>query len=206
MQSQLKVLLVEDASADAGLVARELTKAGIDHQMTRVETKPDFLRTLETFAPDIILSDFSMPHFDGLTALDLAREKAPDTPFIFVSGTIGEEVAIESLKRGAVDYVLKTNLRRLGPAVERALQDVEERRARLSAERQLNETRIRFELFMRYLPGAAFIKDPRGRYLFVNWSWEEIRGRKMSEVLGRTDGNLWPELATQLENNDRLVI
>jgi diguanylate cyclase (GGDEF)-like protein/PAS domain S-box-containing protein len=205
MESRLKVLIVEDVATDAGLIARELKKAGIDHHMTRVETEPDFLRALETLAPDIILSDFSMPHFDGLTALDRARAKTPDTPFIFVSGTIGEEVAIESLKRGAVDYILKTNLKRLGPAVKRALQDVEERRARLSAERQLNEARIRFELFMRYLPGAAFIKDAQGRYEFVNWSWEEIRGKKLAEVLGRTDGNLWPELAMQLESNEQLV-
>jgi diguanylate cyclase (GGDEF)-like protein/PAS domain S-box-containing protein len=206
MASRLKVLIVEDVSTDAELELRELKKAGIDYTAVRVDTKRGFLSHLEEFAPDIILSDYTMPEFDGLAALDLAHEKCPDTPFIFISGTIGEEVAIESLKRGAVDYILKTNLKRLGPAVERALQDVTERRARLSAERQLNEARVRFELFMRYLPGAAFIKDWRGRYQFVNWSWEEIRGREMAEVLGRTDGNLWPELAAQFESSEQLVL
>ena len=134
MQSQLKILIVEDAPTDAELVLRELKKAGIDHRAVRADTKRDFLRGLEEFAPDIILSDFSMPEFDGLTALALAREKCPDTPFIFVSGTIGEEVAVESLKRGATDYVLKTNLVRLATAVRRALQDKRERAARRKAE------------------------------------------------------------------------
>src|SRR3990172_1026448 len=137
MQSELKVLIVEDVPTDAELAMRELKKAGLAPNVVRVETEADYLRQLDEFAPDIILSDFTLPNFDGMTALELAREKAPDTPFIFVSGTIGEEVAIDALKRGAVDYVLKTNLKRLGPAVERALQDVKERRARLSAERQL---------------------------------------------------------------------
>ncbi len=202
MSSRIRVLIVEDVATDAGLVVRELEKAGIEHQWTRVETEADFRRSLDAIEPDIILSDFSMPKFDGLSALEISREKAPDTPFIFVSGTIGEEIAIESLKRGAVDYILKTNLKRLAPAVRRALQDVEERRARLAAERQFNEARIRFELFMRYLPGAAFIKDWRGRYQFVNWSWEENHG----DVLGRTDGNLWPELAAQFEISEQLVL
>jgi len=205
MQTQTKVLLIEDQPTDAELASRELKRAGIDHYMVRVDTKDEFLRSIDAFRPDVILSDFSMPHFDGLAALGIARDKVPDTPFIFVSGTIGEEVAIESLKRGAVDYILKTNLKRLGPAVKRALDDVGEKRARLAAERQLNESRMRFELFMRYLPGAAFIKDTQGRYQFVNWSWEEMTGRKAADVLNRTDGELWPELAPQYEQHDRMV-
>ena len=204
--TQVKVLLIEDEPTDAELASRELKRAGIEHVTARVDTRDGFLRSLEAFKPDIVLSDFSMPHFDGLSALDIAREKAPDTPFIFVSGTIGEEVAIESLKRGAADYILKTNLKRLGPAVRRALDDVVERRARLVAERQLNEARMRFELFMRYLPGAAFLKDAQGRYQFVNWSWEEMTGRKAADVFNRTDGELWPDSALQFELHDRLVL
>lgn len=206
MSAQLKILVVEDLPADAEFTLREVQKAGINHTAVRVDTKREFLGQIEEFAPDIILADYTMPEFSGLEALALAHERCPDTPFIFVSATIGEEIAIESLKRGAVDYILKTNLKRLGPAVERALKDVAERRARLRVERQFNETRIRFELFMRYLPGAAFIKDWRGRYQFVNRAWEEIRGREVAEVLGRTDGNLWPELAAQFESNEQLVL
>jgi CheY-like chemotaxis protein len=136
MRAQLKILIVEDMPADAELAARELKKAGIECHLTMVETEPAFIAALESFRPDVILSDYSMPNFSGYRALEIARRNAPDTPFIFVSGTIGEEVAIESLKRGAVDYILKGNLKRLGPAVERALEDVAQRRARLLLDRQ----------------------------------------------------------------------
>jgi len=205
MQSLIKILLVEDQVTDAELEARELKRAGLDCDVVRVDREEEFMRSLHAFSPDVILCDFSMPHFDGFSALEITRKHRPDTPFIFVSGTIGEEFAIESLKRGAVDYVLKTNLMRLGPAVSRALQGMEEQRARLAAERELNESRLRFELFMRYLPGAASIKDRQGRYRFVNRSWEEMTGRKSADVLDRTDRELWPDLASQYEAHDRTV-
>lgn len=204
--STVSILIVEDHLLDVELAARELKRAGIKHQMTRVETRDDFLYSIETLRPDLVLSDFSMPHFDGLSALELAREKIPDIPFIFVSGTIGEEIAIEALKRGAVDYILKSNLKRLGPAISRALQDVRVRQARQAAERQLNESRQRFELFMRYLPGAAFIKDRQGRYQFVNLAWEKTTGKTAPEAIDRTDRELWPTLAAQFEVHDRQVI
>ena len=100
---------------------RELKRAGLRVQHRVVETEESFTAALEEFSPDIILSDFSMPGFDGMAALAIARESAPDTPFIFVSGTIGEEYAIRALKSGATDYVLKSNLVRLPAAVERAI-------------------------------------------------------------------------------------
>src|SRR5579859_1267514 len=110
-----------------------------------VDTEESFSQALRDFSPDVILSDFSMPAFDGMAALAIAREQAPDTPFIFVSGTIGEEHAIRALKNGATDYVLKTNLVRLPPAVERALQDARDRAARRKAEVELEETRARLQ-------------------------------------------------------------
>ena len=140
MTGNLKMLVVEDVATDAELLGRELRRAGLDHFMARVETREDFLRTLTAFQPDIILCDFSMPHFDGLTALEIAREKVPHTPFIFVSGTIGEEVAIEAIKRGATDYVLKTNMARLAIAVRRGLQDEAERSARRAVEAELRKS------------------------------------------------------------------
>src|SRR5271156_90513 len=197
MLPQVKILMVEDSSTDAELSMWELKKAGIEPSVLRVETKPDFLQSLNTYIPDLILSDFSMPHFDGLTALKLSRELTPEIPFIFVSGTLGEENAIESLKRGATDYVLKTNLARLPSAVERALREKSERAERKNIERDLNETRERFSLFMRYLPGLAFIKDADRRYRFVNAAWESFTEKSSHEVLGRTDAELWPEFAAR---------
>lgn len=134
MQRELRLLILEDQATEAELAVRQLQSAGITCKWRRVEREPEFRRALIDWHPDLILSDFTLPQFDGLTALSVAVSTAPDVPFIFLSGTIGEERAIEALKRGAVDYVLKTNLARLPPAVRRAMEDVESRRARRAAE------------------------------------------------------------------------
>ncbi|MDB5802724.1 MAG: hypothetical protein JWN73_46 [Betaproteobacteria bacterium] len=127
MRQQISVLMVEDSKKDAELALRELKRAGLDCVGRRVDTDSDFRSALYTIKPDIILSDFSMPRFDGMSALALAWELCPDVPFIFLSGTIGEEYAIRALKNGASDYVLKDNLMRLPPAVERAIADTRAR-------------------------------------------------------------------------------
>ncbi|MBI3045641.1 MAG: EAL domain-containing protein [Betaproteobacteria bacterium] len=141
----IRVLIAEDVATDAELSVRELKRAGLrlEHRVT--DDEAGYRALLADFAPDVILSDFSMPHFDGMWALALARELVPDVPFIFVSGTIGEEYAIRALKNGATDYVLKNNLVRLPAAVERALQDRAEREARRKTERELEETRSRLD-------------------------------------------------------------
>ena len=136
MDRALRILLVEDVEADAELQVRELRHACMDFEAQRVQSESAFIAGLFEFVPDIIMSDFSIPGFGGMRALEIARECAPDTPFVFVSGTIGEETAVESLRRGATDYVLKTNLSRLGPVVRRAIAEVRERRARLAAEQR----------------------------------------------------------------------
>ena len=126
----VRMLLVEDVETDAELAARRLRLDGVQCTYKRVETEPAFLEALSAGAYDIILSDFSLPQFDGMSALALAKRELPDIPFIFVSGTIGEERAIEALRCGAVDYVLKSNLKRLAPAVTRALREAEQRSER----------------------------------------------------------------------------
>jgi diguanylate cyclase (GGDEF)-like protein/PAS domain S-box-containing protein len=206
MADQLKILIVEDVATDAELVSRELKRAGMEHYMARVDTKPAYVRSLAAFAPDIIISDFSMPQFDGLSALEIARAKVPHTPFIFVSGTIGEEFAIEAIRRGATDYVLKTNMARLATAVRRGLQDEVERAALRTAETELRKTQERFELFMRHLPGAAFMKDRAGQYSYVNSTWEKLAGKTADEVIGRRDDQLWPTDAETYQATDRRVI
>jgi diguanylate cyclase (GGDEF)-like protein len=134
VRREIRLLVLEDLASEAELAVRQLQAAGMVCNWRRVEREAEFRRALADWKPDLILSDFTLPQFDGLTALSIAVAVAPDVPFIFLSGTIGEERAIEALKRGAVDYVLKTNLARLPPAVQRALEDVESRRARRAAE------------------------------------------------------------------------
>src|SRR5712691_3095738 len=139
LQSPLRVLYVEDNDHDAELVRRRLTDEGIAAEFTRVTTRASYLEALEQGRFALIMSDYSMPGFDGGTALTLAREKRPETPFIFVSGTLGENVAIESLKKGAANCVLKDRLERLGPAVRGALQETEARQRLQQAEETLSE-------------------------------------------------------------------
>src|SRR3989449_7811014 len=141
----LRVLLAEDVAADAELEIREIKRAGLRVSHRIVESEKDFIRALREFAPDVILSDFSMPQFDGMEALRLAKELAPDTPFIFVSGTLGEEYAIRALKSGATDYVVKSNLVRLSAAVERALAEAKLLRVRRQTEAELEIARERLQ-------------------------------------------------------------
>ena len=131
---QMRVLLIEDDPDDATLLSLELRRAGIPFQARRVENREDFIRELEAEFPDVILSDHGLPQFDGFSALAIAKEKCPHVPFLFVTGSLGEEMIIETLKRGATDYVLKHRLGKLVPAVQRALREAEERRKRQQAE------------------------------------------------------------------------
>src|SRR6202451_2436375 len=125
MKSPLHVLYLEDDPNDAALVLSTLKTEGIVCEAKRVETRDDFIAAIEHDGFDLILSDFALPTFDGIAALELAQKQCPNVPFILVSGTLGEDVAIESLKSGATDYVLKQRLSRLVPAVRRAMRDVE---------------------------------------------------------------------------------
>ena len=108
MTAMLKMLMIEDVPSDAEISLRELKRSGMEFVVRRVETEPELRRECVEFEPDIVVSDFALPHFDGLSALRIVRQLRPDLPFIFVSGTIGEETAIESLRSGANDYILKT--------------------------------------------------------------------------------------------------
>lgn len=137
MTSGLRILHLEDNARDAELILTLLSGEGFSCEVNRVDSRAGFLKTLEEGSFDLILCDYNLPSFDGKEALEIARSKRPEVPFIFVSGTIGEDRAIEALKRGATDYVLKERLVRLVPAVRRALIEVEERKARIQLEEQL---------------------------------------------------------------------
>jgi PAS domain S-box-containing protein len=133
----LDVLLLEDVATDAELIQHELRQEGINFEAQHVTSRDGFRLALDAGPPDIILADYSLPAFDGLDALEMAKERHPDVPVVFVSGAIGEERAIETLKQGATDYVLKDKLSRLAPAVKRALREAAERQARREAEEAL---------------------------------------------------------------------
>ena len=181
----IRLLMVEDVPTDAELEVRELRRAGMRVEYRLVEREDTFVGALSDFAPDVIISDFSMPHFDGMAALGIAREKAPHVPFIFVSGTIGEEYAIRALKNGATDYVLKTNLVRLPAAVERALQDARERSARLEAESMFREV-------LEHAPDPMLVVEQDGRIVLANGQAERVFGYPRAELVGMPVERLIP--------------
>ncbi len=191
MNKPLRILMLEDDLADAELVTRELQKAGIEFVLRRVDSRDGFERALDEFKPDIVFGDYRLPTFDGLSALIIARERAPDVPFIFVSGAMGEEFAIEFLHRGAADYVLKDRLAKLAPAVRRALDEAEARRWRRQAEIELEESEEKFRQMAEAAQDAIAIIDSDGKVVFWNraatrifgYSAEEISGRDLHEIL-----------------------
>jgi PAS domain S-box-containing protein len=142
MKSQLRILYLEDDPRDAELVQETLAIDDIRCLVTRVETEADFIASLRQGGFDLILADYTLPSFDGLSALKIARQESPHVPLIFVSGTLGEEVAIEALKIGATDYVFKTRLSRIVPSVQRALREAEERIGLGRAEEALRRSEV----------------------------------------------------------------
>src|SRR5882672_8890190 len=193
MTERLRILLVEDLASDAELEMLELERAGLSVTHSIVDNKKSFVDALREFEPDVILSDFSMPGFDGTTAVALAREMRPDTPFIFVSGTIGEEFAIRAVKSGATDYVLKNNLVRLPSAVERALREGKERAIRRKTEGELEALRERLHSIVSTLPDVVWsVAIPSREILYVSPATTTVFGRTQKEFY--ESRALWSEL------------
>ncbi len=196
MQNPLNILHLEDNRLDAELIRETLTAQGIIANMSPVQTEDEFRCSLKNGSVGLILADYALPGFDGMTALAIARENRPELPCICVSGTIGEEVAIESLKSGATDYVLKHHLQRLGLSVRRALSDVEERRQRAGAEqalRRVEEARRDSELRYRRLfesakDGILIIDADSGKIVDVNPFLIEMLAYSKEELVSR---ELW---------------
>jgi diguanylate cyclase (GGDEF)-like protein/PAS domain S-box-containing protein len=184
---QIRILLAEDVAAHAELALREIRRAGLRCEVRVVETAPEFRRELREFLPDVILSDFAMPNFDGMQALEIARQASPETPFIFVSGMLGEENAIRALKQGATDYVLKGNLLRLPAAIERAVAEAELRADQYALELELRESEQRHRHLFQSNPHPMWIFDVETLYfLDVNQAAISKYGYSHDEFLAMT--------------------
>ena len=194
VNTPIKVLVVEDAIEDVEILIRDMKKGGLDIVPRHVDNRVAFEKALEEFEPDLILADYSMPGFGGTIALEIVQQRKADTPFIFVSGTIGEERAIEALKQGATDYVLKNNRARLVPSILRALNERQERRARRQAELEREESDRRLRLFMRHMPGVVFLEDLDGRFAFINEEGERILGRPAAEIVQQKIESFFPDV------------
>lgn len=186
MRKEIHILILEDVAADVVRINHELRQAGMNFRSKRVERKADFLHELQHRRPDVILSDHGLPSFDGFTALAIARDKCPDIPFIFVTGSVGEEMAIETFKSGATDYVLKSQLSGLAPAVERALRESEARVRLRESEQEVHQSEERFRLVMEGIKDyAIFMLDLEGRVTFWNAGAQWIVGWRADDVKGR---------------------
>lgn len=187
MDKELRILILEDVLTDAEVEEQELRKAGLVFTSKIVDTREAFLKALDEFFPDIILSDYDLPSFDGLAALRLAKRKRPDMPFILVTAALGEELAIETLKEGATDYVLKDNLKRLVPSVNRALEEAKLITERKRADDMLKQSEERYRLLFNGITEAVYVHEAipenPGKFLAVNNSACRMLGYTRDEFL-----------------------
>ena len=193
-QEVLRILILEDVPMDAELMEYELERARIPFLSRRVDSRDAFLDALEEFGPDLILSDYTLPRFDGMTALSLAKERAPSIPFLIVTGSVNEETAVGCMKAGATDYLLKSNLARIGPAIEAALERSRAHAQRVEAEAALAASERRFRSLVQNSSDLVTILAPDGTILYASDSAERIVGYAPGDLVGSSllsylDGN-----------------
>jgi signal transduction histidine kinase len=188
IERELYILILEDAATDAELMERELRKANISFISKRVETAEDFVRELHDFNPDLVLSDYHLPSFDGSEALSIVTKGAPDVPFILVTGALGEERAVEILKSGATDYVLKDRLSRLPHAVLRAIREADAKAARKRAEELLSASEANLRNIIEKNGDGILVVNYDGIVRFVNPAAEILFGSAAESLLGRSFG------------------
>lgn len=183
MSPKLRVLIVEDRESDAKLMVSELRRTGFDVEWVRVDSEEDFVaRVSELF--DLILSDYRMPQFDGLRALHLMQEHNVEIPFIFVSGVIGEDIAVKAMVEGAADYLLKDRLARLGPAVQRVLEQKLLRNKSRQNEAAIKASELRYRTIVESALDCIIVIDDAGRILEFNPAAERVFGFSREEIVG----------------------
>src|SRR5690348_7751634 len=197
--------MIEDVVHDATLVEHTLKDGGFDFTFKRVDTEEEFLHELDRFRPSVILSDHGLPSFDGFSALALAQKQAPDVPFIFVTGSLGEEMTIKALKSGATDFILKHRLGTLSPAVHRALKQADFRLQRKKAEEALLSSEERYRSLVELSPDALFVVAEK-RIVFINSAGvnllaaanaDQVVGRPLKDILHPDD---WAKAKERLED------
>jgi len=184
MEKELRILILEDEPNDAELMERELRKGGMSFISKRVETREDFFEAVKNFGPDLILADCLLPSFDGLSALEIAQKYCPSVPFIFVSGAVGEDFAVETFKRGGTDYVLKQRLTRLVPAVNRALREARERAERTQVEEALRVSAREWGTTFDAINDMVALTDSEGRIVRCNKAMANLLERPVDKIIG----------------------
>jgi len=186
MGIELRILILEDVPTDAELVERTLRGAEIEFTSRRADNRDDFLKQLEDFSPDLILSDYSMPRFTGLEALELVKERYPAIPLIIVTGSMNEETAVECMNRGAADYLIKENLARLGPAVERALENKRIRGGKKRAEALILRSARQWRTSFDSISDTVCLLDLQGTVQRCNRTFRDLVDKPFQEIIGRS--------------------
>lgn len=208
MKETIRVLVIEDNEDDAHLEIDELKSGGYDIIYKRVETRQATRETLRNDRWDFIISDYSLPQFSGLDALMELKETGNDIPFILISGTIGEEIAVAAMKAGVHDYIMKDNLTRLVPAFVRELREAQIRKQKREAEEAIRNERILLRTLIDNLPELIYIKDTQGNKIVSNSADFQFLGfTSEAEVIGKTDAELFPErrINHQIEEDRQII-
>lgn len=206
-ESHLNILIVEDVPSDAELAEYELRRAGLVFDSMRVDTEEAFLEALKSFRPNVIVSDYAMPRFDGMRALKIVQAHDAIMPFILLTGSINEEVAVECMKAGASDYVLKDRIKRLPFAVRESLERMKVRREKEEAEEALRANEELLSAIVETAKDSIFIKDALLRYIKVNAAMASLFGIAKEDMLGKTSSELFdPEVAAHLDKVDKRVL
>jgi len=198
MEPHLRLLIIEDKENDAQLIFRYLQKAGFSIASERVETASEMQEALDSRSWDVIIADYSLPQFDAPSALKLLQDSGKDIPFIVISGTIGEETAVEMMKAGAHDYLMKDNLIRLISVIKREIAEAKIRQEHKHAEESLRENEKRYRVFLNSMQDLAFLKDSEFRYMIVNNSYARFFGKGKKDILGKTDFELMSDDAAKM--------
>ena len=181
MEKELHILIIEDLPSDAELAERELRKVLENYIVRVVDTRDGMMQALDTFKPDLIVSDYLMPEFDGLTALKIRQEKCQGVPFVMLTGSVNEEVAVECMKAGADDYVIKEHIKRLGSAVIGAL----EKKKREKEQKKAEEELIRLSTAVKQSPSVIAITDLKGNLEYMNPKFSDVTGYSCEEAKGQ---------------------
>lgn len=207
MKESIRILFIEDSRSDAEIIWNQLTRDGIIFSKHLVESKEDFIKALDSFIPEMIISDYSLPQFSGLEALKIRNELAPLVPFILVTGSVNEEVAVNCMKSGADDYIIKENLSRLGSAVKSAIKNSDLIKAKIEVEEELVRTQMIFNAFLEYSPVYFFFKDSEARAVKLSNNYKQMLGRPVDELIGKTMDELFPsDLAKAMIEDDIRII
>ena len=198
----LRLVLVEDQPLDAELILETLRRTGFKPEAIRVDNRAQFIEELAKADVDVVLCDYSLPSFSALEALNVLQEHQLDVPFIVISGSIGEETAVEAIKRGADDYLLKDRLGRLGSSIAQALEQKKLRVAARRAEEDLRQSEYKYRCLFEHLLDAAYLCDAAsGRIIDTNRRGESILGKERASILGLRLNHFMPAQAV-----DRLLL